>query len=92
MTDKIEAFITEVRNMPGFVAASATDPKWIAELEALERLLNALDRQADDDPGMIEIFDKIQSVVGRADLPIKQRLLEVGKLLAQVRDAIKIVH
>jgi hypothetical protein len=92
MNAKIDAFITEVRNMPGFVKASATDPKWIAGLEAIERGLNAIDRKADDDPGMIEIFDRIQSVVDRVDLPIKQRLLEVGKLSAQARDAIKIVH
>jgi hypothetical protein len=55
-------------------------------------LLNKLDRQADDDPRMIEAIDKIQGVVGRRDLSIKQRLLEVGKLLVQVRDAQGVRH
>ena len=92
MGKKIDAFLNEVRNMPGFVAASATEPKWIAEMDGLERALNAIERKADDDPQMIEILDKIQAVVGRADLPIKERLLTVGKLLTEARDLIKIVH
>jgi hypothetical protein len=37
MSDKIDAFLTEVRNMPGFVTASATDPKWIEQLAGVER-------------------------------------------------------
>ena len=92
MNAKIDAFVEQIRKRPKFVAASATDPKWIAELDAIERGLNAIARKADDDSGMIDIFDKIQSFIGRVDLPIKQRLLEVGKLSAQARDAIKIVH
>jgi hypothetical protein len=92
MSAKIEAFLTEIRNMPGFVAASAIDPKWIAELDAIERMLNAIDRKADDDPQTIEIFDKLLIVIDRNDLSLKQRLLEVGKLLVQFRDAQGVRH
>jgi hypothetical protein len=35
---------------------------------------------------MIEAIDKIVAVVGRSDLSLKARLLEVGKLLVQIRD------
>ena len=92
MSAKIDAFLEEVRNMPGFVAASATDPKWIAELDAIKRVLNAIDRKADDDPQTIEIFDKLLIVVERSDLSLKQRLLEVGKLFVQFRDAQGVRH
>jgi hypothetical protein len=87
MTDKIDAFIAEIRARPEFVAAAAVDPKKSDELDAIERGLNAIDRQADNDPATIEIFDKIQHVIGRSDLSIKQRLLGIGKLLTQARDA-----
>lgn len=92
MNAGIDKFLNEVRNAPSFVKASAADPKWIGELEAIERVLNNLDRKADDDPQLMETMDNIQSVVGHRDLSIKQRLLGVGKLLTQARDAIKIVH
>jgi hypothetical protein len=92
MTAKIDAFLIEVRNMPGFVAASATDPKWIEQLAGIDRGLNAVDRQADNDPAMLDVLDKIQDAIGRAGLSLKERLLEVGKLLNEARDTIKIVH
>jgi hypothetical protein len=92
MTAKIDAFLTEVRTMPGFVAASATDPKWIEHLAGIERGLNAVDRAADNNPAMLDALDKIRDVIGRADLSTKAKLLEVGKLLTQVRDTIKITH
>jgi hypothetical protein len=93
MSDKIEAFIAEIRNWPKFVAEVSLDgPRWTRELEAIERGLNFIDRKADDDPATIEIFDKIVAVIGRSDLTLRQRLLEVGKLLVQVRDAGRITH
>jgi hypothetical protein len=92
MTAKIDAFLAEVRNMPGFVAAVAKDPERIQEIEGIECALLAVDRLANDDPAIIDIFDKIQDVIGRADLSLKQRLLEVGRLLTLVRDTIKFVH
>ena len=92
MNARIDAFLTEIRNALSFVKVSAADPKWIGELEAIECVLNNLDRKAGDDPQLMETMDNIQSVVGHRDLSIKQRLLGVGKLLTQARDAIRIVH
>jgi hypothetical protein len=60
MSTKIEAFIAELQRMPKFVAASATDPHWIAELAAIERGLIAIEQKADDDPQMLDAFDKIE--------------------------------
>jgi hypothetical protein len=92
MNTKIDAFLAEVRNMPHFVAASASDPKWIEQLDAIERGLNAVERQADNDPAMRDALDNIRDVIGRSDLSLKERLLEVGKIFVQVRDSIKITH
>jgi hypothetical protein len=78
--------------MPGFVAASASDTKWLAAFEKMERGLTAADRLAANDPTMLDVLDKIQGVIGRADLTLKDRLLELVKLLTQVRDAIKMTH
>jgi hypothetical protein len=92
MTAKIDAFLTEVRNMPGFVKACVADPKRAADIGGIERALLAVDRLANDDPAMIDFFDKIQDVIGRSDISTKAKLLEVGKFLAQVRDAMKMIH
>jgi hypothetical protein len=41
---------------------------------------------------MIEAFDKIQAVIDRADLSIKEQLVEIGKLLTEARAAGRSVH
>ena len=87
MSDKIDSFISEIRNRPKFIAAAASDSNLSDHLNNIERGLFFLDRQADNDPATIEIFDKILIVIGRNDLTLKQRLLELGKLLVQFRDA-----
>src|SRR6266705_2649360 len=87
MSTKIDAFISEIRARPEFVAAAALDPKKSDDLDTIEYGLNVIDRWADDDPATVDIFDKIQNVIGRGDLSIKQRLLEMGELLTQFRDA-----
>jgi hypothetical protein len=86
MSAKIAEFIAEIRAQSAFVAAAASDSKFSDHLDNIERGLNFVDRQADNDPATIEIFDKIHDVIGRNDLSLKQRLLELGKLLVQARD------
>jgi hypothetical protein len=83
MTAKIDAFIAEIRLRPAFIDAAAADSKKLDELDAIERGLLAVYRN----PEMIEIFDKIQAVIDRGDLSLKERLLDIGKLLTQARDA-----
>jgi hypothetical protein len=92
MSARIDAFLTEVRNQPAIIAAVAKDHERIREIDAIGRALFAVDRLANEDPAILDILDKIQAVVGRDDLSIKERLLEVGKLLVQVRDTMKRVH
>ena len=92
MGTKIEKFISQIRSRPAFVAAAASDAKWSNDLDNFERGLKFADRLADSDPAMLEIVDKIQNVIGRNDLSLKQQLLEVVKLLTQARDAGRIVH
>jgi len=87
MPAKIDAFLAKIRARPAFVAAANSDGSWYKHLDAIERGLSFLDRKADDDPQIIEILDKIQSVVARDDLSLKERLLEVGKFFVQIRDA-----
>jgi hypothetical protein len=86
MTAKIDGFIAEIRSRPEFVTAAASDTRWSDHLDDIERGLNFLDRKADSDPAVIEVFDEILIVIGRGDLSLKQRLLEMGKLLTKVRD------
>ena len=88
--DKIEAFIAEIRARPSFASAASADPGWIEELRTIERGLDAL--YQDCRPEVIEIVDRIQGVVARKSLPMKGRLLEVGRLLAQARDLGRSVH
>jgi hypothetical protein len=88
MNAKIDAFVEQIRKRPKFVAAAASDPKWIGQLEAIRQFLHAVHRN----PEMIGASDKILAVIDRSDLSLKQRVLAVGKLLTQIRDTIKIVH
>jgi hypothetical protein len=92
MIANLETFLTEIRTMPGFVAAVAKDPGRIREIDGIERALLAVDRLANDEPAVIDISDEIQATIGRADLSMKAKLLEVGRLLGQARDHIKFVH
>lgn len=92
MNGKIDAFLTDVRNMLGFVAAVTKDPERIQEIEAIERALIAVDQLADENPIVLDIFDKIQATIGRADLSMKAKLLEVGRLLTQARAVGKVIH
>jgi hypothetical protein len=88
----IDTFITKIRNTPEFVSASAADPNFGNHLEAIESALNLIDRKANDDPHMIEIFDRIHGVIFRDDLSLKQRLIEVLKVFAELRDADGTTH
>jgi hypothetical protein len=92
VSTQIDAFLIEVRNMPGFMKASASDPMWLEKLDGMERTFNGVERLADEDIRFLEIADKMQAVISHADLSTKAKLLEVGRLLAQARDTIKIVH
>jgi hypothetical protein len=83
---KTDAFLAEIRAMPNFVTAAATDPKWGDHLDNIERGINAIDRRADDDPATIEILDRIHALFGRNDLSMKERLLGLCKLLVEFRD------
>jgi hypothetical protein len=88
MTAKIDAFLTEVRNMPTFVTGVATDPKRGRELiEGLERALLAVDRLAD--PEVVEIYDDILATMARRDLATKEKLSALGKLFLRACDTMK---
>jgi hypothetical protein len=89
---KTDAFLAEIRAMPNFATAAATDSKWGDHLDNIERGINAIDRRADDDPATIEILDRIHALLGRNDLSMKERLLGLYKLLMQFRDAGRITH
>jgi hypothetical protein len=83
MSEKIDAFIAKIRAAPEFIAGATADPTKSDELDAVERGIEAVYRDAE----MIETFDKIQAVVDRSDLSMKMRLIEIGRLFTQLRDA-----
>jgi hypothetical protein len=86
MSARTDAFLAEIRAMPNFVAAAATDSKWGKHLDNIERGINAIDRRADDDPATIDILDRIHALLDRGDLSMKKRLLGLYKLLVEFRD------
>ena len=83
MTDKINAFIAEIRTSPKIIAGVAQDPTLSDHLDAIERGIEEVQRRDE----LIEIFDKIQAVIDRGDLSMHTRLIEIGKLLTEARDA-----
>jgi hypothetical protein len=82
LMSKLDAFIANIRSSPKFAAAAASDSQWTDHLEAMERAFAALYRN----PEMIDAFDDLQAVIDRRDLSTKQKLIEIGKILTQVRD------
>ena len=88
----IDTFLAKIRNAPEFVSACAADPSFSNHLEAIERALNLIDRKANDEPRMVEYFDTVQGVISRDDLSLKQRLIEVMKVFAELRDADGTTH
>jgi hypothetical protein len=88
MTDKIDAFIAEIRARPEFIAAAAVDRTKADGLAAMEDGLAGLYQ----DPTFIDIFDELDAVICRRDLSIKQKLDEVTRVLTLARDAIMMVH
>jgi hypothetical protein len=86
MTAKIDAFIVEIRDLPEFAAVAATDGVWAKHLAAIEFALNEIDRRADNDPAMIEVFDKVVAIVTDDKLPLRQRLLDLNEVLIPLRD------
>jgi hypothetical protein len=90
MTAKIDAFLSEVRNMPEFAAAIAAGR--IRDDDGLERALSAVGRRADEDPAVVDIYDEIQVTIGRRDLAMKAKLTALGKLFLRALDTTKKVH
>jgi len=84
MTDAIGSFLREVRELPKFIEAAQSDEKWSEHFNGVETGLYAFAES--DEPLVIEIFDQILDAVKRRDWSLKQRLLEVSRLAAIVRD------
>jgi hypothetical protein len=83
---KIDDFITEIRDLPAFTAVAAADRVWSEHLAAIEFALQEIDRRADNDPAMIEAFDKIVALITDNRLPLRQRLLNLNEVLIPLRD------
>jgi hypothetical protein len=71
---EIDAFMTEVRSLPKFVAV-AHDPLWAGHAQGIEDCLRGIYAAGDDDGAAIEFFDEILDLVGNRQIPLKQRLL-----------------
>ncbi len=89
MTAIINNFIAEIRARPAFAAVSPADDIWLEHLAAIERFVVILAH--DERPELIEISDRIRDVIG-SRAPVKERLLAVGKLIAEARDVGRKVH
>jgi hypothetical protein len=83
---EIDDFITEIRDLPAFAARAAADRVWSGHLAAIEFALNEIDRRADNDPAMIEVFDKVVAIVADDKLPLRQRLVDLNEVLIPLRD------
>jgi hypothetical protein len=88
MTAKIDAFLTEIRARPEFVAAAAANPQRVKDMLVIEQGVALLYLY----PAFIDVLDELDAVVARRDLSIKQRLDEVTRILTQARDAGRAVH
>ena len=92
MTANADAFISEIRNCSEFSNAAAGDPIWLEHLAAIENGIASVDRLANEDPQMVETYDRIQDVIGSRNMTLKQRLIEIVTIFVRLRDAGRIIH
>jgi hypothetical protein len=92
MSIRIDAFISEIRVLPAFAAAAEADDAWAKHLGAIEFALHEIDRRADNDPAMIEIFDKVVAIVTDNAKPLRQRLLDLNEVLIPLRARLFVVR
>jgi hypothetical protein len=84
VTDAITTFLREVQQLPKFIEAAQADEKWLQHFEQMETGLHSFAQS--DLPQVIDVFDQILQVIKRSDWSLKQKLLEVSRLAAVVRD------
>ena len=84
MTEQIASFLNEIRHLPKFIEAAQSDEQWLQHFNGVETGLYAFAQG--DLPQVIDVFDKILQVIKRSDWSLKQKLLEVSRLAAIVRD------
>jgi hypothetical protein len=76
-----QQFIDDIRANPKFVEGSKRDPAFHCHLKAMERGIEAIRAQGNDDVVWLERFDELQAIIARDDLTVKERLLELVKVL-----------
>jgi hypothetical protein len=84
--DTADAFIAEIRAHPKFIAGCQADNGFLDQVDSLEEFLLRLCRA--DRAEMIEASDEVCGLVGRCDVPIKQRLLGVLPILTRLKDSL----
>jgi hypothetical protein len=63
MNSQFDDFITELKGLPAFVAAASVDPAWSKHLDAIAFALNEIDRRADDDSRIVDVFDDVMAII-----------------------------
>jgi hypothetical protein len=80
----IEDFLDQIRAAPVFAAAAKADDqynRWLADIDrGLERISELTDAES------IELMDKVIDTIGWTEMSLKQRLLEIGRLMTEFRD------
>jgi hypothetical protein len=74
MSSAIDSFVDKIKHRPKFAAAAASDPVWSEHLAAIEFALKEIDRRANDDPAMVEVFDNVVALISDNDRTLRQRL------------------
>jgi hypothetical protein len=84
MTNDVEAFLREIEASPKFIAGVASDPKILAGFEGMVSGLRIIYAHGEDEPAMIELYDRVRRIVARHDT-IKVRLLAIQDLMIRAR-------
>jgi hypothetical protein len=82
MSDAVDKFLAEIRAAPKFIAACELEPKWLDELDQIERVLDKLFRS--DLAEAVQACDRIVGIVEDKSIPLKQRLLAMNDVLREV--------
>jgi len=87
ITEKLEAFISEISTAPQYRDAVSQQPELQTQVDAFASALRFLDQKAAEDADMLESFDEICRIIDRCDLSIKQRMLAVREVFIRLRAA-----
>lgn len=92
MNDQLEAFLSEIRQIPDIKAAARTDACWHQCVTEIKTTFCAIRSASELCPPLREVLDTLLSTIADKGSGVEQRLVFVGQLFKQVASFRRTLH